>query len=377
MLAAITTATDRFAAAVTLLMVYALHNLYAPGFEPYNFAFQRLRVRLLRAVVLRVATMWCGIAGLLMLLHSTLADEKARPFLLGATLTLTLALSEASGTLRRMVTAHDYDWIRTSPLFRHMMESGYTLTLIRGRSPQEVLCAMEAEPRGTGEGAAGLIEADDAHRAEVDDDYWNDSYVAGAFKVPGEKRDWTVVLGFDGGLGLPCAEALSEGGRVVAHSSNGGKPIHLFRWFEDGELRTTFEGPSARDGSSPNELVPLLREVGFPLTPGGEHDESAPVVDGKAAVLALAERLTGIRVTESLLQDATYELGLVPERSAEEWTGLVIDITDAHGERLYKEWTYEEIAAASERARVEANAPIVMTYNEPIAKDPSEHETGE
>ncbi|MHC5704593.1 DUF6461 domain-containing protein [Streptomyces tirandamycinicus] len=25
------------------------------------------------------------------------------------------------------VTAHDYAWIRTSLLFRHMMESGYTL----------------------------------------------------------------------------------------------------------------------------------------------------------------------------------------------------------------------------------------------------------
>ncbi|MFF5393313.1 DUF6461 domain-containing protein [Streptomyces sp. NPDC013012] len=276
-----------------------------------------------------------------------------------------------------LMTAHDYAWIRTSPLFRHMMESGYTLTLVRGRSPQEVLRVMKAEPRGTGEGTAGLIEADDAHRAEVDYDYSDESYVAGTFKATGEKGDWTVVLGFDGGLGMPCVERLSEGGRVVAHSSNGGKPIHLFHWFEDGELRTTFEDPSARDGNSPDELVPLLREVGFPLTPEGEHDESAPVVDRKAAVLALTERLTGIRVTESLLQDATYELGLVPEQPAEEWTGLVIDITDAHGERLYKEWTYEEIAAASERTRAEADAPIVITYNEPLAKGRSEHETGE
>ncbi|MFF3637199.1 DUF6461 domain-containing protein [Streptomyces sp. NPDC002250] len=275
------------------------------------------------------------------------------------------------------VTAHDYAWIRTSPLFRHMMKSGYTLTLIRGRSPQEVLRAMEAEPRGTGEGTAGLINADDAHRGDVDHDYWDDSYVAGAFEAPGESGDWTVVLGFDGGLGLPCAETLSVGGRVVAHSSNGGKPIHLFHWFEDGELRTTFEGPSARDGSSPDELIALLRQVGFPMTPEGEHDENAPGVDGKAAVLALTERLTGIRVTESLLQDATYELGLVPEQPAEEWTGLVIDITDANGERLYKEWTYEEVAAASDRARAEANAPVVITYNEPLTQDRSEHQTGE
>jgi hypothetical protein len=251
-----------------------------------------------------------------------------------------------------LVTAHDYAWIRTSPLFRHAMESGYTLTLIRGRTPREVLRTMEAEARGTGEGAAGLIEADDAHRAETDYDYWDESYIAGVFSAAGENGDWTLVLGFDGGLGIAndCVQTLSKGGRVVAHSTNGGKPIHLFHWFEDGELRTTFEGPSSRDGSTPDELIPLLREVGFPLTSEGEHDESAPDVDRKAAALALAERLTGVCVTESLLQDATYELGLVPEQPAEEWTGVVIDITDAHGERLHREWTYEEIATASDRA---------------------------
>ncbi|MER5714955.1 DUF6461 domain-containing protein [Streptomyces sp. NPDC002132] len=259
-----------------------------------------------------------------------------------------------------------------------MTQSGYTLTLICGRAPREVLRAMEAEPRGTGEGTAALIEANDAHRADLDDDSWDESYVAGAFSAPGENGDWTLVLGFDGGLGVaaPCVETLSGGGRVVAHSTNGGKPIHLLHWFEDGELRTTFEDPSSRDGTTPDELVPLLREVGFPLTSEGEHDESAPDVDRKAAVLALAERLTGVRVTESLLRTATYELGLVPEQPAEEWTSVVIDITDASGERLHREWTYEEIATASDRVRAEANAPVVITYNEPPAMDRSEHETG-
>ncbi|MFJ9118988.1 DUF6461 domain-containing protein [Streptomyces sp. NPDC102394] len=278
-----------------------------------------------------------------------------------------------------LVTAHDYAWIRTSPLFLHMMESGYSLTLIRGWAPNDVLHAMQAEPRGTGEGTAGLIAADDAHRAESDYDYWDESYVAGAFSTSGPRDDWTLVLGFDGGLGIvdACARRLSKGGRVVAHSANGGKPIHLFHWFEDGELRTTFEEPSARDGNAPDQLVPLLREVGFPLTPEGRLEESAPDVDRKAATLALAERLTGIRVTESLLQEATYALGLVPEQPGEEWTGVVIDITDAHGERLHREWTYEEIATASDRAREEADAPVVVTYNEPPAMGHPERGPGE
>ncbi|MEV5333803.1 DUF6461 domain-containing protein [Streptomyces werraensis] len=51
------------------------------------------------------------------------------------------------------------------------------------------------------------------------------------------------------------------------------------------------------------------RDVDLPLTLDGEHDDGAPDVDRKAAVPALAERLTGVRVTESLLADATYEWG--------------------------------------------------------------------
>jgi hypothetical protein len=94
------------------------------------------------------------------------------------------------------------------------------------------------------------------------------------------------------------------------------KPIDLFHWFEDGELRTMFESPRWREGSTPDDLIPLLRDVGLPLTLEGEYDDSASDVDRKAAVLALAERLTGVRVTASLLADASYELGLVPDQFA-------------------------------------------------------------
>lgn len=77
-----------------------------------------------------------------------------------------------------------------------------------------------------------------------------------------------------------------------------------------------FESPRWREGSTPDDLIPLLRDVGLPLTLEGEYDDSASDVDRKAAVLALAERLTGVRVTASLLADASYELGLVPDQFA-------------------------------------------------------------
>jgi hypothetical protein len=34
--------------------------------------------------------------------------------------------------------------------------------------------------------------------------------------------------------------------------------MSLFSWWEDGELRTRFEGPLHRDGSAPDELVDLM-----------------------------------------------------------------------------------------------------------------------
>ncbi|WP_331749543.1 DUF6461 domain-containing protein (plasmid) [Streptomyces sp. NBC_00984] len=256
------------------------------------------------------------------------------------------------------VTAHDYAWIRSSPFFRYALETGYALTLVHGVAPGEVLRVMEAEPQGIGAGLDALIEQQDELLEATDYSY--ESFIAGAFTVPGAGGDWTLVLHFDGGVGMQprFLEALSAGGRAVGHSSNGGKPIHLFHWYEDGQLRTAFEWPTARDGSTPDALNPVMREVGFHLS-DGEGDTGVPV-DTKAAVLALAERLTGVRVTEELLQEAEYRLGLVPEEPAEEWTGIVIDITDAHGERLYKEVSREEVESAMARARAEAAEPIVI-----------------
>ncbi|MFE9881518.1 DUF6461 domain-containing protein [Streptomyces sp. NPDC005784] len=257
------------------------------------------------------------------------------------------------------VTAHDYAWIRSSPLFGHALDVGYTLALVRGVVPGEVLRVMEAEPQGTCTGAGALIERQDELLDPTD--YWAESFVAGAFSVPGEGVDWTLVLFVgDGGTGMQVRflEALSAGGCAVVHSSNGGKPMDFFHWYEDGELRTTFEWPTARSGSTPDALNSVMREVGFDLS--DDEGEASGRVDTKAASLALAERLTGVRVTEELLRNAEYQLGQVPEEPAEEWTGIVIDITDAHGKRIYKEITREEVEAAAARARAEAGQPIVV-----------------
>lgn len=235
--------------------------------------------------------------------------------------------------MRRMTSpaAADYGWIRSpSSFFQYTQDHGYTMTLVRGVAPAELLALVGAEPRGACEGVGELMDANNEFADAFDT--WPDCFIAGAFTVPGDGGNWTVALEFGGDLGTRprLMEALSAGTRAVSHSSNSGKPLHFFHWYEDGESRTVFEWPSRRSGSTPDELVPLIREVG--LDPDGDGD---PDVDRKAAVFALTERLTGVRITEELLRNASYLLGEVPEEPAEERHGITIDLRNAQGEGPY------------------------------------------
>ncbi|WP_244529904.1 DUF6461 domain-containing protein [Streptomyces wuyuanensis] len=111
-----------------------------------------------------------------------------------------------------------------------------------------------------------------------------------------------------------------------------------------------------------------MRDVG--LAASDDEYETSERVDTKAAVFGLAERLTGVRATEELLQRAEYQLGHVPEEPAEEWTGIIIEITDAHGERFYREFSRDQVETGMARARAEAEEPIVIRGPSSPAPDP-------
>ncbi|MFJ6483767.1 DUF6461 domain-containing protein [Streptomyces sp. NPDC091682] len=225
-----------------------------------------------------------------------------------------------------LATAADYGWIHSpSSMFAFGMEFGYSLTLVRGVSPSELFRIVGAEPQGVCEGLGELIHEQQEFLGGYDT--WPDSFLAGAFTVQGEGGDWTLVLEFGGGLDMrtDIMEAISAETCAVSHSSNGGKPMDFFHWYEQGELRTTFEWPADRTGSTPDALNPLMLAVG--LDPSGEGE---PEVDVKTAVLALTERLTGVRVTQELLAEAEYHVGEMPEEPAEEWENNTTDGAPAH-----------------------------------------------
>lgn len=198
--------------------------------------------------------------------------------------------------------ADDYGWIRASASpFQYLLESGYTLTPVRGVSPDELFRIAGSELRDPCAGLDELIEQHSEILCGSAD--WPESFLTGAFTVPGSGGEWTLALEFGGELGMRASfmEALSAGTRAVSHSSNGGKPMDFFHWYEDGVLRTTFEWAADRTGSTPDALNAAMREVG--LNPDGAPE---PGTDTKAAVLALGERLTGVRLTADLLANAEY-----------------------------------------------------------------------
>ncbi|MFE0509109.1 hypothetical protein [Streptomyces sp. NPDC058964] len=83
--------------------------------------------------------------------------------------------------------------------------------------------------------------------------------------------------------------------------------------------------------------------------------------------------MTGVRVTEELLRDAEHQLGHVPEEPAEEWTGVVIDMTDVHGKRFYRAFTRDDVedGMARARARAESAEPSVNRAPTPPAPRPA------
>jgi hypothetical protein len=130
----------------------------------------------------------------------------------------------------------------------------------------------------------------------------------GATTVPGEGGDWVLGVELGGFIGVTeeFILDLSEGTTLVSHYRNSG--ADHFYWIEDRNLRLEFNPtvPIYREGSTPDALADAMREVGLDLDPDGDDSEIS-----WAGAFALAERLTGVRVTPHLLEQSIYTCGIV------------------------------------------------------------------
>jgi hypothetical protein len=127
----------------------------------------------------------------------------------------------------------------------------------------------------------------------------------------GAGADWALGLEVNGSLGVTpeAIVPLSAGTRVVSHHRSVNASDDFY-WVEDGDIRLFFQPgcPAWREGSTPDALTGEMRQAGFDIREDAEYDEEKDVT--AEATFALAEHLTGVRLTPELLDESVYLCGV-------------------------------------------------------------------
>lgn len=202
-------------------------------------------------------------------------------------------------------TATDYSWLNDR---LPGLAEAYCLTLTRDLAPEEFLARIGARPVPDCTGVSALFEPSLNLWGEHGDEA---GLLIGVTTAAGDGGNWALGVEINGFLGVTdrIIVSLSEGTRLVSHFRNV-NAAGRFCWVEDGDVRLEFDPLFATDrhGRTPDALLSIMPGVGFDLREDGEAEHPAE------AAFALAERLTGVRVTAELLEDAVYKCGIAPVR---------------------------------------------------------------
>lgn len=194
-------------------------------------------------------------------------------------------------------TASDYLWFDEH---HPELAEAYCAMLIRGVAPEDLLDTLAAMERRRISGVDALNEP--AHSTW--DTHHGDRLFAGVTAV----GEWALMIEPNGYLGSleTIIQPLSRQTTVVSHFRNVNAVDH-FHWFENGELRLHFEPlfPDQREGTDADTATDDMRAVGFDLSEDAEMEVTTE------AAFALAEHLTGIRLTHELLTTAEFTCGTI------------------------------------------------------------------
>lgn len=201
--------------------------------------------------------------------------------------------SPAAAATPRAATADDYWWLS----LEHDLSQGFCFTWVKGMIPQQVLERLggkELERVGWQQ----LVGSGDGQQPAA-----AYRYFIGITRLEG----WSLIVEDNGDLGVTDAivRPLSRG-TTVAALHRGADGHGRFLLLQDTAIQLDFD-PMAyakRSGSRAAELAPMLAEVGF-----GVGDDPSRTTD---AGFALAERLTGVELTQEMLRKQTYVLTTVP-----------------------------------------------------------------
>lgn len=198
-----------------------------------------------------------------------------------------------------MATAAEYSWIDSWA--NGLLTVGYCVILINELSPATVLDRLDVTERAVIKGAAATNGPALAA--------WDNHGGRGCYVAVTEVSGWALMVEINGWLGSDPAVLvpLSAGTTIVSHYRNV-NALDQFTWVEDGSIRVRFEPlfPTVRSGAAPADIELAMRAVGFDLSEG----EDRRIEGHTAAAFALAEHLTGIRVTPDLLDESSYLCGV-------------------------------------------------------------------
>jgi hypothetical protein len=202
-----------------------------------------------------------------------------------------------------LATAADYDWFEDR---LPGLSEAYCLTLARGLEPQEFLARIGAVERAPLAGVRALF----APSLAAWNAYEGTALLIAATAVQGKSGEWTLGVESGGFLGVTpeLIVPASAGTQIVSHFQDI-EGAARFCWIEDGDVRLLFSplDPADREGSTPDAVTGIMLQVGFDLGQDSDNAEHCA-----AAALALAEHLTGVRLTPELLEQATYLCGIAP-----------------------------------------------------------------
>jgi hypothetical protein len=190
--------------------------------------------------------------------------------------------------------AYKYSWFHV--LFPTLARA-YCLTLVRGLTPAQLLIRLsptsDTQPKQI-TGVDQLVKASGP-----------------GFVAVTQVGNWALAVEPDGVLGTTESRmrSVSEATRLISHSRDA-SAVGRFCWLENGSARLCFDPlfPARRSGAEAHDFVDLMRDVGFNVDGEDEYREATHA----EAAFALAEELTGVRITPELLDEAPYECAVVP-----------------------------------------------------------------
>lgn len=186
----------------------------------------------------------------------------------------------------------DYAWIRDDPF---LFDEGFCLTICTSATIDDVAAVLPAVTASSSGDYEALTEFAYDHGFDL---------IGGLLQVD----DAVVFYEPHGYHGDDAKQSLSVGRTAVSIDAN--PAVSYFKFFRDGSTVTTSEKMFAdsRSGEDPDALLPLMERIGgFHL--GREPDEMLPeIVTYHQAAFALAEAITVVRLTHSLLSQSQYRI---------------------------------------------------------------------